>query len=94
LLVHQTGAGQGTGVTTNASFHTRRAQNLHTYLLLTRHSRNQIGVELLKSEIKKSNSKLKTLNSKQAQMTKIQNSKLYDLGPQKARIRLLRHLDF
>jgi hypothetical protein len=34
LLVHQTGAGQRTGVTTNASFHTRCAQNLHTYLLL------------------------------------------------------------
>jgi len=29
LLVHQTGAGQRTGVTTNASFHARRAQNLH-----------------------------------------------------------------
>jgi len=33
LLVHQTGAGQRTGVTTNASFHTRRAQDLHPYLL-------------------------------------------------------------
>jgi hypothetical protein len=33
LLVHQTGAGYGTGVTTNASFHAWRAQNFQDYLL-------------------------------------------------------------
>jgi len=29
LLVHQAGAGQGTGVTTDTPLHARRAQNLH-----------------------------------------------------------------
>jgi len=33
LLVHQPGTGQGTRVTTDASFHTRCGQNLHANLL-------------------------------------------------------------
>jgi hypothetical protein len=33
-LVHQTGAGEGTGVATDTPLHARRDQNFHTYILL------------------------------------------------------------
>ena len=39
VLVHKTGAGQGTGVTTDTPLHAGSAQNFHAYFLLTRQSR-------------------------------------------------------
>jgi len=45
VLVHQTGAGQGTGVTTDTPLHAGSAQNFHADLLLTRHSRNQTALK-------------------------------------------------
>jgi hypothetical protein len=81
-LVHQTGAGQGTGVTTNASFHAWGSQNLHTYLLLSRHGRNQKGIEIPISKSQIPNN-FQSPNDQFPKQTRFDHSKLefgYRLG--------------